>query len=132
MRKGIKKNIHTIYMNLLLNLLIFALNYNEKKHNNAEMAIDLNKMNKIKKIHNYVGIIENKSGYDFRNNAIDEINMDVLKSIKKHEILMRLQSSDISTFEKMTMIDEIDVSNRYLYNISKGGLFDDWNEPFEF
>uniref|UniRef100_A0A6C0ESQ9 Uncharacterized protein n=1 Tax=viral metagenome TaxID=1070528 RepID=A0A6C0ESQ9_9ZZZZ len=113
-------------MNLLLNLLIIALNYNEKKCNNADMAIDLNK---IKKIPDYINIIKNKSGYDFRNNAIDEINLDVLKSIKKHEILMTLQSPDISIFEKMNIIEEIDVSDSYLYNISKGGLFDDWNQP---
>ena len=116
-------------MNLLLNLLIFALNYNEKKCNNADMAIDLNK---IKKIPNYMGIIKNKTGYDFRNNTGDEINMDVLKSIKKHEILLKLQSPNISIFEKMTIIEEIDVADSYVYNISKGGLFDDWNEPFEF
>jgi hypothetical protein len=116
-------------MNILLNLLIFALNYNEKKCNNVDMAIDLNK---IKKIPDYISIIKNKSGYDFRNNTNDEINMDVLKSIKKHEILMILQSPDISIFEKMTIIEEIDVADSYLYNISKGGLFDDWNEPFEF
>jgi hypothetical protein len=90
------------------------------------MSIDFNK---IKKIPDYISIIKNKSGYDFRNNTIDEINLDVLKSIKKHEILMILQSSDFSIFEKMNIIEKIDVADKYLYNISKGGLFDDWNEP---
>ena len=42
---------------------------------------------------------------------------------------MILQSSDFSIFEKMNIIEKIDVADKYLYNISKGGLFDDWNEP---
>ena len=114
-------------MNLFLNLYLFALNYNENKSNNMELNIDFLK---IKKIPEYMYKIQNKTGYDFRNDIIDELNNTVLESIQKHQLLLKLQSNKISIFEKIAIIDELDKENNYAPNILNGGLLDDWNDIF--
>jgi len=114
-------------MNILFNLLVFALNYNEKKFNNIDMSIDFYKINKIPA---YMNIKRNSSGYDFRIDSIEELNNTVLDSIRKHELLLKLESNKISIFEKMSIIDELDKENNYGPNILNGGLLDNWNDIF--
>jgi len=116
-----------IYMNILFNLLIIALNYNEKKINNMDMAIDFYKINKIP---SYMHMKNNNTGYDFRNDSIEEIDIDILQSIKTQEILLKLESNKISVFEKILIIDELDKENNYGPNILNGGLLDNWNDVF--
>ena len=109
----------------MLNLYLFVLNYNEKNKNYMEIInTELNK-----KIPNY--IIKNKTGYDYRNGGmIEELNITVLESIKKHQILMKLQSGNVSIFDKLIIIEEMNIVSNYGNNIINGGLFDDWNEVF--
>lgn len=110
-------------MNIFINLYLFALNYSEKTTNNIES-------NKIKKIPVYMHKIKNKTGYDFRNNTIEQIDMDILQSIKTHDVLMKLQSDTLSIFEKILIIEEMDKENNYVPNIESGGLLDGWNDIF--
>jgi hypothetical protein len=114
-------------MNILFNLLIFALNYNEKKINNMDMAIDFYKINKIPA---YMNIEKNSSGYDFRIDSIEELNNTILDSIQKYELLLKLESDKISIFEKISIIEELDKENNYGPNILNGGLLDNWNDVF--
>jgi len=116
-----------IYMNILFNLLIFALNYNENKINNIDMAIDFYKINKIPA---YMHIEKNSSGYDFRIDSIEELNNTILDSIQKYELLLKLESDKISIFEKISIIEELDKENNYGPNILNGGLLDNWNDVF--
>lgn len=114
-------------MNLLLNLYLFALIYSEKKSNNMEVNIEFNKINKIPL---YIDEIKNNTGYDFRNDIIEELNNTVLEYIQKHKLLLLLESNNISIFEKISIIDELDKENIYAPKILNGGLLDDWNDIF--
>lgn len=111
-----------IYMNLFINLYLFALNYSEKNTNNIEL-------NKIQKTPFYM-IRINNAGYDFRNNTIEQIDMKILESIKTQEILLKLQSDNLSIFQKILIIEELDKEQNYVPNIENGGLLDDWNNIF--
>ena len=114
-------------MNIFFNLLIFALNYNEQKINNMDMAIDFYKINKIP---SYMHITKNKTGYDFRIDSIEELNNTVLEYLQKHKLLLKLESNKISIFEKISIIEELDKENNYGPNILNGGLLDNWNDIF--
>jgi hypothetical protein len=102
-------------MKLLLNLYLFILMNNEKKYKTE-----------IKKISTYWGMMQNQTGYDYRN--IKEPKYDLYEYINKHEMLLKLQS-DISVFEKLRIIEEINKCC-YLPNIENGGLRDIWNDVF--
>ena len=114
-------------MNLFLNLYLFALNYSEKKSKNIDVDIDFLKINKIPA---FMHIIKNNTGYDFRNDSIEELNNTVLESIYKHKLLLKLESVSTSIFEKIAIIDELDKENNYAPNILNGGLLDSWNDIF--
>ena len=114
-------------MNLFLNLYLFALNYSEKKSNNVDLNIDFFKINKIPA---YMHKIKNNTGYDFRNDSIEELNNTVLESIQKHKLILKLESVSTSIFEKIAIIDELDKENNYAPNILNGGLLDSWNDIF--
>jgi hypothetical protein len=92
-----------------------------------DMAIDFYKINKIP---SYMHITKNKTGHDFRIDGIEEINIDILQSIKTQEILLKLQSDNLSIFEKISIIEELDKENNYGPNILNGGLLDNWNDIF--
>jgi hypothetical protein len=127
-KKYIKNKLYLcIYMNIFLNLYLFALNYSEKKSNNMEVNVELPT---IKKIPAYMHKIKNKTGYDFRNSTIEQIDTNILQSIKKHETLLKLQSDNLSMFEKIMIIEELDKEKNYMSNIENGGLFDGWNNIF--
>ena len=127
-KKYIKNKLYLcIYMNIFLNLYLFALNYSEKKSNNMEANTELST---IKKIPRYMYKIKNKTGYDFRPDIFEYPNSTVLESIKKHELLTKLQSYDISLIEKISMIEQLDEDKNYLPNILNGGLLDNWNDTF--
>ena len=113
-----------MYMNLciFINLYLFALNYSEKNTNNIEL-------NKIQKLPFYMRKTK-KTGYDFRNNTIEQIDMKILESIKTQEILLKLQSDNLSIFQKILIIEELDKEQNYVPNIKNGGLLDEWNDIF--
>jgi hypothetical protein len=110
-------------MNLLINLYLFILIHNEKNNKNTEFNVELNK-----KIPNYT--IQNKKGYDLRFDTVEEVNNSVLDSIRKYEIMMKLQSENISIFEKTSIVEELYKENKYVPNILNGGLLDGWNDVF--
>jgi hypothetical protein len=112
-------------MNLLLNLYLFVLHYNEKGRKYMEINTELNKQTLP-----YMSLNRNKTGYDYRNDIIEELNLTVLESIKKYQILQKLQSNSISIFDKMVIIEKMNKENNYGSNILNGGLFDSWNENF--
>lgn len=102
-------------MNLLINLYLFILIHIEKINKSTELNVEL---------------VQNKKGYDLRIDTVEEVNNSVLESIKKHEILMKLQSENISIFEKTLIVEELYNENKYAPNILNGGLIDDWNDIF--
>lgn len=113
-----------MYMNvyIFVNLYLFALNYSEKNTNNTELK-------KTKKLPFYMRKTK-KTGHDFRNNTIEQIDMDILDSIKTQEILLKLQSDNLSIFQKILIIEELDKEQNYVPNIENGGLLDGWNDIF--
>lgn len=110
-------------MNLLLYL--FVLNYNEKGKKYMEINTELNKQTLP-----YMRVNINKTGYDYRNDLIEESNTTVLECINKYQILLKLQCNSISIFDKMDIIEKMNKENNYGSNILNGGLFDGWNENF--
>jgi len=78
----------------------------------------------------YMRVNINKTGYDYRNDMIEELNLTVLESIKKYQILQKLQCNSISIFDKMDIIEKMNKEKNYASNILNGGLFDSWNENF--
>jgi hypothetical protein len=100
-------------MNLLINLYLFILIHNEKNNKSTEFNVELN-----------------KKGYDLRFDTVEEVNNSVLDSIRKYEIMMKLQSENISIFEKTSIVEELYKENKYVPNISNGGLLDGWNDVF--
>jgi hypothetical protein len=106
---------------MLVNLVLFIISLNRK--------IITRKACKFEK--NVIG------GYDGRYNSdvCSETNDALINKIKvfhfKFELLKALENNETSLITKLNLITENDLEiNKYLPNITAGGLFKDWNFYF--
>lgn len=76
------------------------------------------------------------AGKDMRYNETSELDLAMLDKIKmynhKFNVLQRLKDNKVSIFDKIHLIEKEDINDFYMRasNITKGGLFDDWDFDF--
>lgn len=76
--------------------------------------------------------LSSRAGHDCRYNETEEDNIEFIYKIivnsKKMDLLKKLESNEISIYDKLYMIESQDQEREspYLMNISAGGLWTDW------
>ena len=75
---------------------------------------------------------KNDCGMDMRYSEEQTINLEKINiNLQKKKILKKLEDGDISIYEKILLIkDNHILEDSYSYNISAGGLMDDFNYNF--
>jgi hypothetical protein len=76
-------------------------------------------------------------GKDMRYNGTSNLDIDMLDKIKmynhKLQVLQRLEDNKVSIFDKVDLIENEEIINFFTSapNITRAGLFDDWDWDFD-
>ena len=76
-------------------------------------------------------------GKDMRYNESSDLDLAMLDKIKmynhKLQVLRRLEDNKVSIFDKVGLIENEEIINFFTRapNITRGGLFDDWDWDFD-
>lgn len=75
-----------------------------------------------------------RDGYNFKPNDIDESNElnKIIKNFKNKDLINRLRSDNLSTEDKLDLIEKYDIFNKKYVNLFEGGLMDDFNFDFDY
>ena len=106
-----------------------------KYKNRIFMTVDTDNKNSqwisIIRANNFSSINNIYNGYDCRHKITEDINYNEIEKIKeninKYNLLKTLEDNKIPIQHKIKLIEKNNYQSVYVTNITKGGLFKDWD-----